>query len=272
MKAQSILKVAPILMLLPSLLWLGASATAQNRKLWPLPKPGAPQSLGVNIHFTDPKPGEMKQLADAGYRWIRMDLGWNGIERVKGEYDFSAYDRLMATLRPYSIRPLFILDYGNDLYQKDSPRSPEARAAFARFAAAVVSHFKDQGILWEMWNEPNGGFWKPTANVDEYIALALETGKAIRKAAPGEYYIGPATSGINFNFIERCFQGGLLQYWDAVSFHPYRDTPPETAAPDFDRVKELIAKYAPTGKQVPILSGEWGYSEGYVADPYRFDA
>jgi hypothetical protein len=228
-----------------------------------LPKPGSVESIGVNIHFTDPKPGEMEQIAAAGFKWVRMDFFWAGIEREKRKYDFSAYDRLLSHLDKFKIRPILILDYGNDIYQKGSPKSPEARAAFARFAAAAVTHFKGRGVLWEMWNEPNGGFWTPQANVDEYIALALETGKAIKAAQPNEPYIGPATSGMDFTFIERCFQAGLLTYWDAVSFHPYRDSPPETAIPDFNHVKALIAQYAPKGKQMPIISGEWGYSELY---------
>ncbi len=228
-----------------------------------LPTPGSVASMGVNIHFTDPANGELEQLAAAGFKWIRMDFAWGGIEHTKGNYDFSAYDRLTAQLTRFGIRAIYILDYGNDLYEKGAPRSPEARTAFAKFAAAAVVHFKGHGILWEMWNEPNGGFWLPNANVDEYIALALDTGKAIKAAAPQELYIGPATSGMDFNFIEPCFKAGLLKYWDAVSFHPYRDSAPETAIPDFDRVKSMIKQYAPAGKKIPILSGEWGYSELY---------
>lgn len=239
------------------------SASAQNRKLHPLPLPRIPDILGVNIHFNDPKPGEMEQLAAAGFRWIRQDFAWGGIEREKGTYDFAPYERLLALLKSRQMRPIFILDYGNDLYGPGSPRTPEARAAFARFAAASVTHFKDQGILWEMWNEPNGGFWSPKANVDEYAALAVETGKAIRKAAPNEWYVGPGVSGMDMDFMEKCFKAGMLQYWDAVSFHPYRNTPPETAAPEFDRIREIIARYAPKGKSIPILNSEWGYSELY---------
>jgi hypothetical protein len=50
--------------------------------------------LGVNIHFTDPRPGEMQMIADAGITWVRMDFSWAHTERAKGEYDFSAYERL----------------------------------------------------------------------------------------------------------------------------------------------------------------------------------
>jgi hypothetical protein len=246
------------------LLLLAVPLPAQNRVRYPLPTPGIPDSIGVNIHFTDPAPGEMELMAKAGIRWARMDFVWDQIEKERGKYDFSAYDRLLAALKAKQIRPLFILDYGNDLYQQGPPRSPEARAAFARFVTAAVTRFKDNGILWEMWNEPNiAQFWQSGPNVVEYAALAKEVGEAIRKAAPDEWYIGPAVSGMDFGFLEGCFQAGLLEYWDAISVHPYRHTPPETAAPDFARLRALIDRYAPAGKRIPILNGEWGYSELY---------
>ena len=51
---------------------------------------------------------------------------------------------------------MFILDYGNRLYDHgQAPRSDSARAAFARFAAAAARHFRGQGVIWEIWNEPN---------------------------------------------------------------------------------------------------------------------
>src|SRR5262249_15374140 len=36
--------------------------------------------LGVNIHFTDPKPNEMEQLAAGGFEFVRMDFSWNATE------------------------------------------------------------------------------------------------------------------------------------------------------------------------------------------------
>ena len=223
-----------------------------------------PAGLGVNIHFTDPKPGEMKMLADAGFTWVRMDFGWGGTERKKGEYDFAAYDRLMAALDEVHIRPVFILDYSNHSYDDDlSPHTDEGRAAFARWAAAAVEHFKGRGVIWEMYNEPNIQFWRPKPNVDDYAKLALEVGKAIRKAAPDEVYIGPATSTLDFKFLEACFKAGCLEYWSAVSVHPYRQMNPETAMADYARLRDLIQQYAPAGRQIPIVSGEWGYSAGW---------
>src|SRR5262249_39175387 len=75
--------------------------------------------------------------------------------------------------------------------------------------------------------------------------------------------VAPATSEVPLGFLEACFAAGLLEHLDAVSVHPYRPyrQPPETAAEDYRKLRALIARHAPPGKkELPILSGEWGYS------------
>jgi len=226
-----------------------------------LPSAVVPDGLGVNIHFTDARPGELEMLAAAGFHWVRMDFSWGGTEKRRGEYDFSAYDRLLAALATKNLRALLILDYGNPLYETNSAVATEAgRRAFSSWAAAAAARFKGHGILWEIWNEPNGSFWKPKANVEDYAALALAAAKAIHAAAPGEAVIGPATSGVDLPFVESCFKAGLLDGWDAVSVHPYRQSAPESSEADYQKLRGLITRYAPRGKTIPILSGEWGYS------------
>jgi hypothetical protein len=228
-----------------------------------LPGLVVPDGLGVNISFTDPKPGEMEMLARAGFRWVRMDFVWDAMEREKGVFDFSLWDRLMAALDAHHMRAVFILDYGNRYYDGGlSPASDAGREAFARWTVAAVHHFRNRGILWEMYNEPNTGFWKPKSDVKQYAKLAVAVGKALHEAEPNELYIGPAVAGIDFAFLEECFKAGTLNYWRGVSVHPYRQEGPETVAADYTRLRKLIDQYAPKGKAIPILSGEWGYSSG----------
>jgi len=229
-----------------------------------LPGPNVPDGLGVNIHFTDPRPGEIEMLAAAGFRWVRMDFAWAGTEREPGKYDFSAYDRLLTALDKHQLRAVLILDYSNPHYDHGlSPASDEGRRAMAHWAAAAVRHFRGRGVLWEMYNEPNIFFWRPKPDVDQYCRLALEVGRAIAAAEPGEIYVGPATSTIDFKFLEKCFQAGLLKYWSAVTVHPYRQEGPEAAAGEYARLRELIDRYAPKSKHIPIISGEWGYSSAW---------
>jgi polysaccharide biosynthesis protein PslG len=254
-----------------------------------LPGPAIPDGLGVNIHFTDPRPGELEMLAAGGFRFVRMDFTWSSIERKPAEYDFSAYDRLLAALDQHQIRAVLILDYGNPLYDNsEAPRTDAGRAAFVRWAVAGISHFRGRGAIWEMWNEPNIGFWKPNPDAAAYAKLAVAVGKGIREtpAIARELYVGPAMSTIDLKFLEICLKQGCLNYWDAVSVHPYRqDAPmigrkaahdsdklefnhagdPETALADYAKIRDLIAKHAHAKKSVPILSGEWGYAVGAQA-------
>jgi Cellulase (glycosyl hydrolase family 5) len=144
-----------------------------------------PQGVGVNIHFIRGHAGDLDMMAAAGFRFARMDLAWAATERVKGRYDWSAYDDLTAHLLQRGIRPYYILDYSNPLYESGdaSPQHPASVAAFARWAAATATHYQGKLIIWEIWNEPNGGFWKPHPDVAQYTALALPTCKAIRSAS-----------------------------------------------------------------------------------------
>jgi len=227
-----------------------------------LPGPTVPDGFGVNIHFTDPQPGEMERFAEAGFKFVRMDFFWEGIERERGVYDFSAYDRLMGHLDKVGARAYFILDYGHRLYDDGlSPHSPAGRAAFAAFAKAAAAHFKGRGVIWEVWNEPNISFWKPRPNADDYTKLAVETVKAVREADPKATILIPGSSGFPWDFFETLFASGILEHVDGVSVHPYRESHPETAAEDYGRLRALIARHAPPTKpMLPIVSGEWGYS------------
>lgn len=220
--------------------------------------------LGVNIHTTAPEPGEAGLIRSAGFRTVRMDLHWHDTETRPGHYDWTPYDRLVSALKQEGLRPLLILNYGHPFYDNGAaPATPSARGAFARWAAAAASRYRGQGILWEIYNEPNlKHFWKPEPDPAAYVALARETAAAIRAVAPGEFLIGPAVSGVDLEFLESCFRLGLLDALDAVTVHPYRHHEPESATADYRRLRSLIARYAPN-RNMPVFCGEWGYSAAW---------
>jgi polysaccharide biosynthesis protein PslG len=253
-------------------LFLSLVISADNRSIecagcW-MPAANPPtveESLGVNVHFIEPRPGEVKMIAEAGFRWVRTDFIWEVTERERGRYDFSAYDHLLKQLDEFHIHALFILDYGNPLYTNGkSVRTHEARAAFARWAVAAGRRFAGRGIIWELFNEPNNTmFWPPQPNAEEYNALAQEAGRAFRDAVPNEQLIGPAVDSNDLRFLQACLNGRSHEWWSSLSVHPYRQTNPETVATNYARLREMIDKADSGGKQLKIISSEWGYSSAW---------
>jgi polysaccharide biosynthesis protein PslG len=255
-----------------------------------------PRGLGFNIYSggesgikttdTASQINSVGTYADVG--WIRVDFHWRGVPRIpdvlgKPVYIFDYYDDLMNKLKTQRLRPIFIL---NDMdpeydrhdkngipncYRENGQLNCMEQEEFARFVGQAVHHLKGQGIIWEMYNEPNlVDLWKikfgqpmSTSGAMDYVRLARTVGKKIREVAPNEIFVGPAISDINppgLAFLELCLKNKLLNYWTAISAHPYRkEENPETVLDDYKQLRRLIAKYA-RNKYVPLISSEWGYS------------
>ncbi|WP_257206536.1 glycoside hydrolase family 5 protein [Priestia megaterium] len=222
-----------------------------------------PNGFGVNIHFTG-NPIDVDLIKDAGFNIVRQDIFWAKVEKKRGVFDFEGegYDELTNALIDKKIRPYYILDYSNKLYEKgQSIVTKEGQDAFVRYVSEVTSRYKNKGIIWEIWNEPNGEYWESKPNFKEYSSLVKRVSKTIREHDPSGIVVAPALAGLNeesSKWLEEVFKEGILDDIDAVSVHPYRNSNPETVAYDYRNLRSLIMKY--TKKEVPILSGEWGYS------------
>jgi hypothetical protein len=232
------------------------------------------EAFGVNYSFPNPnlKAEELDLLAATGVRWVRMDMGWAQVERIKGQYDFTAYDSIFNAFSKYKFRLLVILtsngqtNYPNKAGQFPyPPDTPEAQQAFTNWVRAVIQRYKGRGIAWEMYNEPNNRhFWPPQPNAQDYSRLAIMVGSAFKEIAPQEIHIGPALATSDYKYLEEVFKAGLLSYWTAVSVHPYRSFQgPETVSTEYQQIQQMIRKYNSSKASIPILSGEWGYPSVY---------
>ena len=110
-----------------------------RHEVWQLPDRIVPEPFGVEIHFTRASRQEFDYIANGGFKWVRMDMFWHAIETASGRYNFAEYDSLVKALTERGIRLVFILDYGNPLYDYGfPPTSPAGQDAYARFAAAAA--------------------------------------------------------------------------------------------------------------------------------------
>ena len=83
-----------------------------------LPEPVLPAGVGVNIHFVTGHEKDLDLIAAAGFKFIRMNFGWESTEPSKGEYNWAGYDELLANLEKRGLRAIFILDYSHRLYEE----------------------------------------------------------------------------------------------------------------------------------------------------------
>ena len=92
------------------------------------------------------------------------------------------------------------------------------RHCVQRYGATEVSTWK-----WEVWNEPNIGYWKGTEA--EYFRLYDSAAAAVRRALPSAAVGGPATTGPGWSvaarwlrdFLDHCAAGHVPL--DFISFH-----------------------------------------------------
>lgn len=195
---------------------------------------------------------------------MRADLSWNQVEGDKGQYNFSAHDALLASLKQRGIRLVLTLASGNNLYDGGlSPHTDEGRAAFAAFASAAAAHFAGEGVIWDFWGEPEQSMsWKPAPNLANWALLAKATVPAIRRADPQAIILGPGISHADPALLDTLGKLGVLQLFDAIAVHPYRPEAPESVLDDYSRLRGIIGKYSPD-KPLPIVSTEWGYARNY---------
>jgi hypothetical protein len=218
--------------------------------------------FGINIHtFNDGR--IMNGVQSAGAGWIRDDIFWSDIERTKGVYSFSQYDALLRQLQQYQMHALFILDYGNPLYDKGNPpTSPAAIAAFGNFAAAVARHFACQGIIYEIWNEPdNPIFWPPAPNAARYAALETLASQQIHAADPSAL-VSSGGVGDDPAFLTAYLRAGGGKHVDAIAIHPYTQQKPETVIDALAGMQQVLHRYLKSPP--PIWITEWGYPSSPV--------
>ncbi len=225
--------------------------------------------VGVCVHMEHVRKGGLQRVKDLGIGWIRTDLNWESVERRRGEFDFSAYDRLFADADRLGLKVLVILDYWHRFYDGPRMNTDVARRGFATYVRKSLQRYKGRGFHWELWNEPNHPkYWHPKPDPDEYNALAEEVLSVFAEVAPAETLIGPALSHLDLDFLSAL--SPVLDRFAGVSFHPYRDGAPESVVPELDGLRQTMGYLAP---RAPLVASEWGYSSvrGRLTDEQHAD-
>ncbi|MDF3056532.1 MAG: hypothetical protein K0R17_747 [Rariglobus sp.] len=250
----------------------GAAAIAAVQ--WP-PQATIPEGLGVQLKANTDSSATLDQVKGLGLQWVRRGFIWEAVEKEKGVYDFSKYDRIMADCKARGLKVVGCLAFSNKLYghAKDEP----GRTAYAKFAAAMVERYKGQDIVWEIWNEPNTmTFWGKHGKkgnskdyADEYLGLVKAAVPAMKKADPKCIILGGSVSNMwteSYKWMDFIFEAGVLKTGiDGWSVHPYGLKSPEDYIEAYDIMRKSMAKHGGPAT-IPVLNTERGFPLGKQAE------
>lgn len=169
----------------------------------------------------------LKAMQQAGIKWGRQTFGWRNIEREKGRYDLEPYESYVDSCTKHGITLFGDLTGRSGIHD---PRTPEGVQAYCDLARAAVTRFRGRIDHWQIWNEPNGGFWDGTP--EEYARLLAAAGKTIHGANPNAKVLAFNMAFCDVRWAERILKQIPYDCFDVVCFHPYR--PPSTPEEPFD--------------------------------------
>jgi hypothetical protein len=237
--------------------------------------------VGIGVHALN---ADMSQaqivdlLARSGVNAVRDDAQWRFVETAKGNYQIPrAWDSFVDAVNARSIKPVLILDYGNQLYDGgDKPRSPEAIEAFVRYAAFVVKHFTGRVKYYEVWNEwdnTTGGF--PAATPEDYARLFDQVYPALKRVDPSAVILLGA--GIQKpQYYEGLARLGVVARADGIAIHPYNYDPifgPETSADFLMQLEQrLVALSGRPGIDMYVTEIGWPTHVGHGMYPESREA
>ena len=243
------------------------------------------------------------QLFDAGFKWVRIGqyenssdrTSWDWIEQKRGVYGSSPeLEDQVDSLVDNGVNVQVQLLYGNAMYTSPSgklpdisipapgsfhnddrslysvfyaPKTPEQIAAFNRYAAWMVEHFRDRVHYWALWNEEDIGYWNPWGNAEEYGKLLGPFVETVHKADAQANVIYGAQADPSSEFtrtaLDACKCAAAI---DVYAYHTYpgygHNLQPEAmdsgAYKDTTRhLREVVTHYSGIKRDIPFFDDEF---------------
>ncbi len=218
-----------------------------------------------------PWPGIQK----AGIRWCRVGAGatavanWVDIEKSPNVYDWTAADNELRWLADSpGLSPLPIFGY-TPRWASRAPEDadperypPKDLTHFSRFVRQCVARYKDRVKVWEVWNEPNIGFFHGSAA--EYARMVKAAAVAAKQEDP-DCRIAMGCAGVDCDFLQRLYEFGCGPYFDVMSVHPYqwgRQFNHGWMVQKLQACRDLMDRHGDKDKEIWITEFGWSVAEG----------
>lgn len=226
--------------------------------------------FGVCAHTPSRRTGddytrEVKLIDRLGVDLARADIGWGGLEKEPGKWNFKKSDEFRTQMTTAGVQIQSVLGYtpqwasdgnGNAKNWEEWSKAAPRVDAYVNYVKTVVSRYKDSGTYWEIWNEPDIGFWRsPT---EKYTALFNAASKAIHEANPQAKVLNGGfaltTRQPNPDFLQKFLPAADQTHWDVWAYHDYM-----TFAQMLARYSQNQTLYKSIKATMPVWINEGGF-------------
>ncbi len=203
--------------------------------------------LGINIHW-DHKDflkieSILSDLDKIGVKMVRIDWEWRVVEKEKGVYDWTVYDKLMRMAYSYQIDiypmvhyPPQWAVYGNLQKEKGhfgEPPKEENYKDYAVFIKKSIERFGTNGNApdkfrpikyWEIWNEPNyDHFWSPENDFRQYYKMLKTVSEHVKPVYPDVKLVHGGLATADWVWLWQGYDTypDYGDHYDILSVHPY---------------------------------------------------
>jgi hypothetical protein len=204
------------------------------------------------------------RIADSGVKWARIGqyenssekTSWDWVEQKSGHYAILPdVDEAIRSLVDNGVSIEIQLQYANPLYQGDPqlrpqrvalpppgigpddeppnpiflpPQTEEQIEAFLKYVRFMVGRYKGVIKYWELWNEPNIGYWRPKTKTREQLETkARSYGKVLARFTNTVHQTDPRAvvifGGLSNPDLEfaRAALAECASKVDVVAYHTY---------------------------------------------------
>lgn len=237
----------------------------------------------------------VKRLRIGQYENSSERTSWDWVEQTPGRYEVTAdLDEAIRSLTDNGVQIEIGLQYSNPLYQGEPgqrptrvvlpspgigedeeppnpifipPTTEEQINAFVGYVRFMVNRYKSRVKHWELWNEPDLGYWRPlTKNNEELLTKAKAYGRLLCRVADAVHETDPEAkvmtagfAGQNPLFVQTALAGCAGKI-DIVAYHggfDLRHMPEEGALTDALFREKMVRTTPGIRPQVDFWLNEW---------------
>ncbi|MFX0098352.1 MAG: hypothetical protein ACFFCS_02150 [Candidatus Hodarchaeota archaeon] len=198
-------------------------------------------------------PTHADNLKTLGPKICRNNIEWfrcaHTYGKTAGIFDFTYYDDLLSNSSARGIEFLGCFVYGWGWWPNNKEVPREDWPYYIDFVEAFCDRYKDNITYYEMWNEPNIGFW-PGTDEDFFEFLELITVE-VRSHDPTSFIFSPSPAGVDIEFMEKMINhfGDAMfnSMFDGMAYHAYSGKNAEYVHQKIVEFQDIMDRHGLTG-------------------------